>query len=239
MLRLALVLPSLALLTSVAIALGLPIAAVDRTGNAAGVIARWWARLFLLIAGVRVQVEGLDRLDRHGSYVFVANHESLFDVPLVVAHLPFQLRMFGKVELFRIPFFGWALRLAGYILIDRSDRAASVASIDRAVRRFGNRRVSIVVFPEGTRSVDGELGPLKKGGFVMAIQMRRSIVPVTIIGTRFIAKKKSLKFRPGVVRLIVGSPLSTAGVKMEDKNALVERVRKVMEEEREGHFVLS
>lgn len=194
-------------------------------GNLAHWVARVWARSLLIASGVRVHVEGLHRIDPHQAYVFAANHQSQFDIFVLLAHLPIQFRWLAKKELFRIPILGLAMKGAGYISIDRSDRRAAFKSIDLAAARV-REGTSIVIFPEGTRSLDGRLKSFKKGGFHLAIKAKRPIVPVSISGTFSILPKRGLKITPMKARIYLGEPVPTEDITVEDRKWLISEVRR-------------
>ena len=198
-------------------------------GNLAHRVARMWARSLLFSGGVRVQVEGLLRIDLQQAYVFAANHQSQFDIFVLLAHLPIQFRWLAKKELFRIPIFGLAMKGAGYIPIDRSHRKAAFESIDVAAARV-REGTSIVIFPEGTRSLDGRLKPFKKGGFHLAIKSKRPIVPVSISGTFSILPKRGFKITPRKARITIGEPVPTEDITVEERNWLISEVRRRIQE---------
>jgi 1-acyl-sn-glycerol-3-phosphate acyltransferase len=198
---------------------------VDRKGNIAHQCARAWARLILATTGVRVTVEGVETLDPHRSYVFAANHQSIYDIPIVFASLPFQLRIVAKQSLGRIPFMGWHLYLAGHLLVDRRNPGADIV---RKMARLVREGSSLIVFPEGTRSVDGQLGRFKKGSFLVALGANLPIVPITIEGSRHIMQKGRLMVRRGPVRVTVHEPIPTEGVRRDEVPALADRVRTVV-----------
>ncbi len=198
-------------------------------GNLAHRVARMWARSLLFTSGVRVQVEGLPRIDPNQAYVFAANHQSQFDIFVLLAHLPIQFRWLAKKELFRIPIFGRAMRGAGYIPIDRSNRRSAFQSIDVAAARI-RKGTSIVIFPEGTRSLDGRLKPFKKGGFHLAIKGKRPIVPVSISGTFSILPKKGFKITPRKALVYIGEPVPTKDVTVDERNWLISEVRRRIQE---------
>jgi 1-acyl-sn-glycerol-3-phosphate acyltransferase len=204
-------------------------ALLTRGGNAPHLVGRWWGRVVLLVAGVRVQVEGLDKIDFSQAYVFAANHQSQFDIFALLGYLPVQFRWLAKTELFRIPIFGPAMKGAGYIPIDRRNRREAFKSIDLAAERV-RKGTSIVIFPEGTRSLDGSLQSFKKGGFFLAIKSGRPIVPVTICGTFSILPKKGFRIRPRAVQIHICDPVPTANVTVEDRNWLISQVRKRIQE---------
>lgn len=198
-------------------------------GNAAHRLARMWGRSLLIISGVRVQVEGLEKIDPHQAYVFAANHQSQFDIFVLLAHLPIQFRWLAKKELFRIPIFGLAMKGAGYISIDRSNRKEAFRSIDLAAARI-REGTSIVIFPEGTRSLDGRLKSFKKGGFHLAIKAKRPIVPVSISGTFSILPKKGFKLTPKNARLFIGEPVPTEDVTANERGWLISEIRRRIQE---------
>ena len=142
---------------------------VDRSGDFGHRCARAWSMLILKTTGVRVNVSGMDHLDPARTYVFASNHQSIYDIPIVFASLPFQLRIVAKESLGRIPFLGWHLARTGHLLVDRSKPGAGVV---KKMARLVSEHHSLIVFPEGTRSVDGTVGRFKGGSFVLAIDSR-------------------------------------------------------------------
>ena len=194
----------------------------DRKGDFAHRCARAWSRLILATSGVRVQVSGLERLDPERSYVFAANHQSIFDIPIVFSALPYQLRIVAKESLGRIPFMGWHLHRAGHLLVDRKNPGADIVHKMARLVREGS---SLIVFPEGTRSVDGTLGRFKKGSFLVALGAKLPVVPVTIEGSRHVMQKGRLMVRPGEVLLTVHDAVPTESVRREEVRALAEQVR--------------
>jgi len=198
---------------------------IDRTGNFAHRCARGWASLILKTSGVRVRVRGLEHLESGRSYVFAANHQSIYDIPIVFASIPSQLRIVAKESLGRIPFMGWHLHRAGHLLVDRRNPGTGIVQKMRRLIREGS---SLIVFPEGTRSVDGTIGRFKKGSFVVAAQAQLPIVPVTITGSRHVMKKGHVTVRPGEVELIVHAPIPTSGLTREGIPPFAERVREIV-----------
>jgi 1-acyl-sn-glycerol-3-phosphate acyltransferase len=183
--------------------------------------ARAQARNLARLCGVRVHVRGLEHLRRE-PYMFVSNHQSHFDIAVLLGHLPGQNRFAAKKELFDEPILGLVLRTMGMIPIDRGDPSLAVERLNR-LRADG---YSTVVFPEGTRSRDGQLMPFKKGPFVAAIQMGIPVVPVACKGTGEVMPAGAyLSILPGDVEMIVMPPVPTAGMTYEDRDALLERVR--------------
>jgi 1-acyl-sn-glycerol-3-phosphate acyltransferase len=179
------------------------------------------------VSGVRVEVEGLDNFDPTGSYVFMSNHQSHYDILAVAGFLPAQVRFIAKKELFKIPGFGRALRKGGHIRIDRDNRAQAFASYDRAAEKICEG-ISIFVCVEGTRSADGTVGPFKKGGFVLAVKAGVPIMPITISGGRSILPKQKLVFSKGTMKMVVDKPIDTRSYTLENRDELVARVRGVI-----------
>jgi 1-acyl-sn-glycerol-3-phosphate acyltransferase len=188
------------------------------------VYARFWARLSLLLAGVRLEVQGVENLPRGNTVIYMPNHQSNFDILALQAGLPGQFRWLAKEELFRIPFFGLAIRRIGDIPIDRSNRKKAFQSIAEASRRIAGG-TSVVVFPEGTRSPDGSLLPFKKGAFVLAIKSQVPVVPVAIRGSREIMPKHNRWIRGGTIRVNIFPPVETAGREISDRDTLMDEVR--------------
>ena len=200
----------------------------DRSGNLGHRCARAWSRLILRTSGTRVAVEGLERLDPSRSYVFAANHQSIYDIPIVFASLPFQLRIIAKESLGKIPFIGWHLARAGHVLVDRSNPGPGVVKRMAKLVAEGH---SLIVFPEGTRSVDGTIGRFKGGSFVIALQSGLAVVPITITGSRHVMTKGKLLVRPGDVSLVVHEPIDTTTVPRDAVRDLADRVRAIVASE--------
>ena len=198
---------------------------VDRTGNFAHRCARAWARLILATTGVVVRVRGLEHLQPGRSYVFAANHQSIYDIPILFTSIPFQLRIVAKESLGRIPFMGWHLRRAGHLLVDRRNPGADIVE---KMRRLVGESSSLIVFPEGTRSVDGRVGRFKKGSFLVAVDARLPVVPVSIRGSRHVMQKGELMVRPGEVELTVHPPIPTEGVPRDEVLPFAARVQQII-----------
>jgi len=173
------------------------------------VLARWWSRLLLWSSGVLVRVEHLAPLRRGQVYVFLCNHQSLFDIPVLLATLPMPARFLAKRELFRIPVFGWSLKVGGFIPVERGGKSAgdSFRAAAERVRSGG----SVLMFPEETRSTDGNLLPFKRGGFLLAQKAGLPMVPVGIRGTLGVRPRHSYRIHPGRVLVRYGEPLPPPG----------------------------
>ena len=147
-----------------------------------------------------MRISGLERLEAGRSYVFAANHQSIYDIPILFGSIPFQLRIVAKESLGRIPFMGWHLHRAGHLLVDRRNPGPDIV---QKMRRLVSESSSLIVFPEGTRSVDGTIGRFKKGPFLVAMDARLPVVPVSIAGSRHVMKKGRLMVCPGKVELTI------------------------------------
>ena len=198
-----------------------------RTGNPVHNIARIWAKGILFASQIKVNVKGLKNIDPSRSYVYMSNHQSNFDIPVLLAHLPVQFRWLAKAELFKIPLFGRAMRGAGYVEIDRFNQESAFRSIAEAAGKIKNG-VSVMIFPEGTRSRDGRIRPFKKGGFILAVDAGVPIVPIILQGTWDIMEKSSLRIKTGEVVLNIEKPIATIRYSRENKNDLIETVRQVI-----------
>jgi len=216
------------IITTVLGTLGILSCLVVPSGDSVIAISRVWARMLLAVSRVSVVVEGAEKIRPPGPYVFLSNHHSQFDILAAVRAIPIQFRVLAKQELFYIPVFGWVLRLSGFVGIDRSNREKAIRSLDKATARIRRGR-SLLIYAEGTRSPDGRLLPFKKGGFVLAIQAGVPVVPLTIVGSREVLPKGSLTIRPGRITVRVGDPIDPRQFSVEDKEALMAKVRSAME----------
>ena len=187
------------------------------------VLARWWSRLLLWSSGVLVRVEHLAPLRRGQVYVFLCNHQSLFDIPVLLATLPMPARFLAKRELFRIPVFGWSLKVGGFIPVERGGKSAgdSFRAAAERVRSGG----SVLMFPEETRSTDGNLLPFKRGGFLLAQKAGLPMVPVGIHGTLGVRPRHSYRIHPGRVLVRYGEPLPPPGSGRGGSAASIAQVR--------------
>ncbi|MCE2539760.1 MAG: 1-acyl-sn-glycerol-3-phosphate acyltransferase [Acidobacteria bacterium] len=227
--------PAISVYTIVLGALSLASMLVDRRGHVAHGCARAWSRLILVTTGVRVQSSGGDLVPAGGSYVFVSNHQSIYDFPILITSIPFQLRILAKASLGAFPVLGWHLRYTGHLLVDRA--RAGRATLNRVAVMI-RRGHSLIVFPEGTRSRDGRVGRFKRGLFLLAIDAGIPVVPVALTGTRQVMRKGELTTRPGDVCIVLHEPLRTEGFTRADATRLAERARDIIAAtvaEREGH----
>jgi 1-acyl-sn-glycerol-3-phosphate acyltransferase len=204
----------------------------ERRGYFAHWCARTWSRLILATTGVRVTVAGLERLEPGRTYVFVANHQSIYDIPILFWSLPYQLRIIAKASLGSFPFLGWHLRRTGHMLVDR--RRPDRTRIFGWASRLTSSGLSLIVFPEGTRSRDGEVAPFKGGSFLLALEAGLPVVPLSVVGSRHVMLKGRLATYPGHVRLVVHDPIETRDLAGTDPRAFGERVRGVVAPEAES-----
>ena len=168
--------------------------------------ARWWSKATCGLFFIKVKVKGLEKIEKGKSYVFAANHQSMFDIFVIYGWLPVRFKWIMKKELRKVPFVGLASEMAGHIFIDRSNAHAAKLSIEKAEKQLkkGN---SIVIFPEGTRSTNGQMRKFKKGAFQIAADLALPIVPVTIKGSFERLSKTSFKVKPGVIEMIIHQPI--------------------------------
>jgi 1-acyl-sn-glycerol-3-phosphate acyltransferase len=182
----------------------------DSRGHFAHRCARAWSWLILKTTGVRVSVEGLERLTPGTTYVFVSNHQSIYDTPIVFASLPFQLRIIAKESLARFPVLGWHLKRGGHLFVDR--RHPDRSGILKRWRALVLEGVSLIIFAEGGRSWDGRVGHFKAGSFLLAIEAGLPVVPLSIVGTRQVMPKGRLRTEPADVKLIVHDPIPAPAI---------------------------
>jgi 1-acyl-sn-glycerol-3-phosphate acyltransferase len=187
-------------------------------------VIRLWARLVLWGAGIEIRGEGVETIDRAKRYILIANHHSYFDIPCIFAAIPQPIRFMAKKSLFSIPIFGWALRRAGFIPIDRKNRRTAVKSFDLAVERIrkGN---TIVIFPEEGRSSEVAMRPFQRGAFLLAIRSELPILPLAIDGTYEVLRVGATRITPGIVTIRVGTAIETAGVSVRAKETLLQQSR--------------
>ncbi len=192
-------------------------------------IARLWARMYLAVAGIGVRIEGLGRLGS-SPYVFMVNHQSALDIYALLAGLPLSFKWIAKRQLFSIPVFGWAIRKAGYISIDRENAREALKAIEKAAQRI-REGTNIIIFPEGTRSTDGRLLPFKKGGFTLALRAMVPVVPIGIFGSSALQPKGGfIPLKKGVIYIEVGEPIILEGMDRSRKTQVMDNVRARIEE---------
>jgi len=216
--------PLIAISTIVMGLVSMVVSFFDRSGNSAHRLARLWGKMLLAESFIRVRSEGVEKLDRNANYVFVSNHASFMDIPALLSTLPHQFRFFAKIGLYKIPFLGWHLRWAGHIPVDRSNARASLKSMSEGARIVSQRRISVLLFPEGGRSARG-LRDFKEGAAYLAIKAGVPVAPVAIVGLRELLPMGSGHIRAGRATVRVGDPIPTAGLTLHARAELTRRMR--------------
>ena len=198
----------------------------DRSGNVSHRISRLWCRLLCKLNGINVEINGLENILPDRPQIFVSNHQGYFDIFALSGYLPVQIRWIAKSSLFRIPFLGQAMTAAGYIPVERDNRKKAYEAFNKTLEKI-KEGCSIIIFPEGTRSEDGEIGPFKKGSNLIASRSKSPMVPITIIGSGDIIKKGSATITPGPIRVVISSPVEPVSDKKENA-AILESIRKTI-----------
>lgn len=218
---------------------GLPIMAVLFALTAPFDPGRYAAgRFFRLMAVTAVKLNPLWRFHTAGvpirdprrPYVVVSNHESYADI-FLISHLPWEMKWLAKEQVFKFPVMGWIMRMAGDIPVERGNRSSGADALARCRDRLA-KRVSVMIFPEGTRSRDDNLLPFKDGAFRLAVEAGVPLIPIAVAGTRYCMAKGSFRFRRANAACCVLDPVSTAGLSMDDVPALRERVRELIDDAR-------
>ncbi len=216
--------------TFILILVAIPIAMISPLGRVMAFIEKLWSSVLVRLSGMRVTAKGMDHIRRDQTYIFICNHQSAMDIPLMMCYAPKQLRMIFKKELLYIPFFGLILWLLKFIPIDRGNREKAIVSLKKAAKRIHDG-TNIVIYADGTRSVDGELKPFKKGAFLLAIEAQVDIIPVTISGTINVMHKLGgvfdVKFGQEVA-IIFDPPVSTASFTVDQKDSLKEQINSLI-----------
>lgn len=212
----------------ITVILSIPVAVFalfDRQGNLQHLVGRLWSRIILLTTGIKINILGLENLIPGQPCILSANHQSLYDIPVLMGTLPIQFRFIAKESLFKIPIFGWSMRMMKFISLKRGKKEDVLKSIREAIYRI-SKGTSVIIFPEGTRSPDGKLQPFRKGAFLLAMKTGCPIIPIVIKGTRTILPKGKLTLTPAQVELIVCPPIFPEEFK--DREALTRRVHEEM-----------
>lgn len=209
--------------------LSLITAPFDKGGNRQCKLARIWARILLVGMGLKVRVEGAEKIDPAQNYIFVSNHLSYTDTPVILGNIPANFRFMAKSGLFKIPLMGHHLRTASHIPVSLENPRQAVRSLTEASRLIREHNLSVLVFPEGGRS-EGKLEPFKEGAAYVAIKSGLSIIPMAVIGTREAMPMHGIAIRGGDVTIRIGDPIPTAGLTTRDREALTNRLRDAVSE---------
>jgi 1-acyl-sn-glycerol-3-phosphate acyltransferase len=213
--------PLLTFATAVYGSVSLAVSPFSSTGRTQHRIAAAWAAMLLRIARVRVQVEGVEKIAPGGSYVFIANHRSYFDVPCIFPHVPVQFRFLANKNLFSVPFIGYHLSRAGHLPVNSENARESLKSMSEAARVIQERGISILLFPEGGRTY-GQMDPFKDGAAYIAIKAGVPIVPIGLKGVRDVLPRGEATFRGGRVVMRIGDPIPTIDMTLQDRTALTQ-----------------
>jgi 1-acyl-sn-glycerol-3-phosphate acyltransferase len=217
--------PAIAIYTIVLGTASLVFGLFDSRGVWAHRCAQLWGRLILATSGVRIDRRGHPLPVEGESCIYVANHSSIYDVPILFTALPRQLRIMAKSALGYVPFIGWHLMRSGHLLVNRSNPGAGILKRMQRMLRTG---ASLVVFPEASRTVDGSVKRFKGGIFLLAIENGLPIVPVSVAGSRIVMPKGRFMVCPATVAVTVHEPIPTRGLTREDARSLAERARAVV-----------
>jgi len=186
-----------------------------------------WAKIYLKVCSVNVEVKGADNVNRDLPCIYMSNHQSYFDIFTLLAGLPADFKFIMKKSLMKIPLLGTTMRRAGYLSVDRGDTKKAIMSMDAAAEKI-RKGASILVFPEGTRSKDGHIQGFKKGGFHTAFKAGCDIVPITILNSRDIVPKGSLRIKKGTINMSIGKPIPVKDYSKQDINDLITRTRETI-----------
>ena len=195
----------------------------DRKGKITHYLSKVFGGGILFIAGVKVIVTGREELTKNENYIFISNHASYFDIPILMLAIPNNVRFIYKESLTKIPILGWGMYLGGYIPINRDNVREAIKSLKKAAERI-LKGISVVIFPEGTRSEDGALGEFKKGMFVLADEAKVPLVPTAITGSLNILSRNKFEIKSGLVKVVFNKPIEYK----KDKEFL-EEIRKIIE----------
>lgn len=207
----------------------------DPLGEKTHQIASLWTRTLLKACLFKVRIRGLENARPGRGYIIMPNHSSQLDIFVLLAFWPFQHRWLSKASIFKYPVFGRVMRQARYIPINRENPREALRSLDQAAERI-RAGYSVVIFPEGTRSLDGRMQAFKRGGFLLATKTGLEILPVTINGAARALPSQSLHVRPGRIELVVHPPIPTAEVDRKGQEALMDRVRQAIAQDHDPYF---
>jgi 1-acyl-sn-glycerol-3-phosphate acyltransferase len=199
----------------------------DSSNNLSHRISSLWGRCLCTLNGIQVDIKGLEHIRQDQAQILIANHQGYFDIFALSGFLPLQIRWVAKSSLFKIPFVGWSIAASGYIPVERGNRKKSYQAFLATIEKLkaGN---SIVIFPEGTRSEDGTIGPFKKGSLLLSVRSGAPLVPVTLLGTGSIIKKGSGIIRPGRIQIVISPPIPSQAVKDDKEENVLRTLRDII-----------
>jgi 1-acyl-sn-glycerol-3-phosphate acyltransferase len=210
--------------------IGLPALAscfLDRSWRWLSFFQRLWVEWLLRTNGIRLRLDGMENLKKDQSYILVSNHASILDIPALISAAPFPVRFLAKKSLLWFPIFGWVLYFSGHILIDRESAQSALRSLKKAPSLL-KKGISIIVFPEGTRSPDGEVKEFKRGAFLLAQHSKFPVVPISISGTYDMLPRHGWCFWPGAIHIRMSKPIPTRGLSHKELDVLMRRVRETI-----------
>jgi 1-acyl-sn-glycerol-3-phosphate acyltransferase len=200
----------------------------DVSGKVPATVAKRWGQFLLFVSGVQVEVEGLRHIEPGGSYIFMANHTSYMDTPVVLANISVQFRFLAKRGLFQIPFLGTHLSRAGHIPVPLDDPRAAVKTLQLAAETIQKKKTSLLIFPEGGRSHDGALAAFREGGAYIAIRAGVPVVPLVLLGGSRVLPYGGGVVKSGKIVMRILPPIETAGLSPKDRGTLTKRVRDLL-----------
>lgn len=222
-----LLMPLMAAATAICGCVSLICSLWDRSGRQQHAVAQFWAKVMLHLSLSPVKLLGSEKLKGLDVAVYASNHLSYMDTPVLFAKLPFQFRILAKAGLWKIPFIGWHLKRSGQVAVDQSSARSAVLSLSKGVSTLRSG-LPLLLFPEGGRAADGKLQSLLPGSAYMAIKAQVPLVPLTIIGTYELLPIHTYHLRPRPILVIVGDPISTAGMTTRDADHLTRRLREII-----------
>ncbi len=209
--------------------ISIPAALVDKSGSVYLWLARIWSKIFLLLYGVKLNVSGLENIQKQSHYVFVANHSSYTDIPILFAAIPSNVRLILRNSLTRIPIWGWALVVSPMIIINRSNASKAKKTLAHAAQVI-HGGASVLLFPEGTRTPTGELQPFKRGAFHMSCKSSTEVIPVAIRGSfEFLPRNKTLPSSNKIIRVSIGEPLEISSQIENDREREMDLMKRAEE----------
>jgi 1-acyl-sn-glycerol-3-phosphate acyltransferase len=200
---------------------------LDRSRRWLSFFQSLWVEWLLRTNGIRLRVDGMENLKKDQSYILVSNHASILDIPALISAAPFPVRFLAKKSLLWFPIFGWVLHFSGHILIDRQSAQSALRSLKKAPSLL-TKGISIIVFPEGTRSPDGEVKEFKRGAFLLARYSKFPVVPISISGTYDMLPRYGWRFWPGTIYIRMSKPIPTQGLSHKELDDLMRRVRETI-----------
>ena len=194
-------------------------------GRVLGHCARLWGKCILFTCGIKYKVTGLNNLNPNANYIFAGNHTSMLDIPIAFSSLPYWLVPIAKIELKSVILLGWVMRTAGHIFIDRKKSENALRTLEKTKKSLLDNPRSVLLFPEGTRTRDGSLGPFKRGGLLLSLETKMPIVPIAFVGSFEMFGKGSWSMKGRAVELRIGTPIDPSNYSYGSRRELAHHVR--------------